>query len=84
MISIKKFADAIDQERRCALQMGNAKRLVEGLRMWHESLGWMKAGIRHRHPHADDAEVIRLVREQLDRIRRANEAGIYHSIEEPT
>jgi hypothetical protein len=85
MISNRDFAETIDQERRVrAAQMGCAERLVEGLRMWHEALEWMKAGVRHRYPDADDAEVMRLVNEQLERIRRANETGIYHPIEEPT
>ncbi|MBX3437625.1 MAG: hypothetical protein KF861_09055 [Planctomycetaceae bacterium] len=84
MNTIEELADSIDCERRVrAARMGNAERLVEGWRLWHESLEWMKAGVRHRHPDADDAEVMRLANEQLERIRQATEAGIDRPIEDP-
>ncbi len=83
MNGIKQLADDIDRERWSrAASMGDAERLVEGLRMWHESLEWMKAGVRHRHPAADDAEVMCLVRKQLDQIRRVNEEGLYRPVKE--
>jgi hypothetical protein len=82
MQNIRDMADAIDRERLSrGTSLAKGERLVEGLRMWEDSLEWMKAGIRKQHPEADDEEVMRLVGERLERIRRVEEAGIYHAVE---
>ncbi len=43
----------------------------------------MEAGIRSQHPDADDAEVLRLGRERIAKVRRMREWKIYRPVEAP-
>lgn len=43
----------------------------------------MYAGLRARHPHADGAELLKLARERINRIRRCNEWKIFRPAEPP-
>ncbi len=43
----------------------------------------MEAGIRSQHPGADDAEVLRLGRERIAKVRRMREWKIYRPAEAP-
>lgn len=78
MESIAELADSLWREKVArARAMTPEERFAEGLRLSDFVFELMRAGIRDRHPHADEAEVTRLLCEQLDRIRRVEERGIY-------
>ena len=81
----RELADAIWREKvRRAKAMTPDERLREACRLSDFVFDMMRAGVRSRNPAADDAEVDRIVKDQLDRIRRVEERGIYHPIEEGT
>lgn len=44
----------------------------------------MYAGIRRQHPEADEAELLRLARERIAKVRRINEWKIFCSAEAPS
>jgi hypothetical protein len=50
--------------------MTGEQRLVIALGLHELSCSVAREGIRHQHPHADDAEVERLLRERLQLARR--------------
>ena len=58
------------------------QRLLDCLKLYERSLGLMRDGIRLQFPEADEAEVERILRQRLDRVRKMEEHGIYHPIEE--
>jgi hypothetical protein len=45
--------------------------------------GMMYAGIRAQHPDADEAELLRLARERIAKVRRCNEWKIFRPVEWP-
>lgn len=51
------------------------EKLLAGPELFERSCEFMKAGIRMRHPQADEAEVGRLLLRQLERLRRAEIAS---------
>lgn len=53
------------------------QRVMDGLRLFEMASQISRAGLRSRHPAADDAEIDRLFAAQLDRQRRLEEYGIY-------
>ena len=53
------------------------QRVMDGLRLFAMASQISRAGLRSRHPDADDAEIDRLFAAQLDRQRRMDEYGIY-------
>ena len=58
------------------------QRFLDCLKLFERSLGLMRDGIRIQFPQADETEVERILRERLDRVRKMEEYGIYHLIEE--
>lgn len=44
---------------------------------------FMYAGIRSQNPEADDAELLRLARERIAKVRRMHEAKIYRAVAVP-
>lgn len=66
-VSVRDFErEAVDTAR----VMAPADRLREGLRLFDRTCHVMAAGIRHQHPDADAAEVLRLLRKRLRTARR--------------
>ena len=50
------------------------KRFVEGLDLFGEACEWMKVGIRDKHPDADEFRVNNILIEQINRLRRLDDA----------
>jgi Rv0078B-related antitoxin len=48
------------------------------------ALRMMRGSLRHHHPEADDAEILRLGRERIAKVRRLNEWKLYRPAERPT
>lgn len=46
------------------------ERLLEGPRLFDRACALMKAGIRHRHPDANEDDVLQRLLDQLDTIRQ--------------
>jgi hypothetical protein len=59
----------IEQARR----MTPAQRLLAGAELFEYACAATKAGIRAQHPHADESEVLRLLRERLEIATRVEE-----------
>ncbi|NNJ24137.1 hypothetical protein [Alienimonas chondri] len=53
------------------------QRVMDGLRLFEMASKMSRAGLKSRHPSADDAEIERLFAAQLERQRRIEEYGIY-------
>ena len=47
------------------------------------ALGMMRNSIRNKHPEADAAELTRLGRERIGKVRRMRDWKIYRSVEAP-
>lgn len=56
------------------------ERLAAGPALFGEVSERMKLGIRMKHPDADDSEVARLLKEQVDQMTAWKEAGIYEPL----
>ena len=52
-----------------ARAMSPEDKLLEGPRLFERACHVMRDGIRHQHPHLDDAGVMALLRARLDRVR---------------
>ena len=48
------------------------------------ALRMMRGSLRHHHPEADDAEILRLARERIAKVRRLNEWKFYRPAERPS
>jgi hypothetical protein len=55
-----------EEEVSRARAMDPAERLLEGPRLFDRACELMRAGIRHGHPGASEAEVLERLRHQLD------------------
>jgi len=61
---------ALQEQIEAYRRMTGEQRLVIALGLHELSCSVAREGIRHQHPHADDAEVERLLRERLQLARR--------------
>lgn len=77
----KPLMDAIYRDKvRRARQLTPSERLHDGCELSDLVVERMKAGVRIRRPDADDAECLTVVREQLARLRRLHERGLYQPL----
>ena len=84
LYSVRKGSSADDQARELfkervlrARAMSPDDKLGLGATLFTESCERMCDGIRHQHPEADESEVQAILKRQLDRIQKLEEAGIY-------
>ena len=63
------FWDKVDRAREQPL----GQKLLDGFELFEQSCRLARMGIRHEYPQADDAEVERILREQLARLRELDE-----------
>lgn len=78
---LKPLQDAIYREKvERARKMSIDERLTAGLELFEEAMGRMKIGIRMRHPDADEREVDRLLRAEMDRLRNWKERDLYKPV----
>jgi hypothetical protein len=69
MRSIAALADVLYREEVArARAMSPEDKLLEGPRLFERACRLMGEGIRHQHPGLDDAGVLALLRERLDRV----------------
>ena len=69
MQSIAALADALYREEIArARAMSPEDKLLEGPRLFDRACRVMGEGIRHQHPDLDEAGVLALLRERLDRV----------------
>ena len=69
MQSIAILADVLYREEVArARAMSPEDKLLEGPRLFERACRVMRDGIRHQHPDLDDAGVLALLRERLDRV----------------
>lgn len=78
--SIKDLADAIYREKvRRARALSVAERILTGFELFEDAVGVMKSGIRMQFPESSDADVDRILRQRLNRLRQVHEHGIYQT-----
>lgn len=71
----QELIDSIYRERVLrARAMPLGEKLLTGVQLFDEACQWMEVGIRSRFPEADDEEVRRILIEQVNRLRRVEEA----------
>jgi hypothetical protein len=71
MEGIKELAQSIDRDRmERARAMSPEAKLSAGIELFEFACCMSRAGIKHDFPHADDAEVERILAERLDLGRR--------------
>ena len=84
---MNEFQPLIDQLYReeilHARKMTPQQRIAAAFEIAPLALGFMYAGIRRQHPEADDAELLRLARERIAKVRRMHEWKIYRPAEAP-
>lgn len=69
MQPITALADVLYREEIArARAMSPEEKLLEGPRLFERVCRVMGEGIRHQHPELDDAGVLALLRERLDRV----------------
>jgi hypothetical protein len=69
MQSIATLAGVLYREEVArARAMSPEDKLLEGPRLFERACRLMRDGIRHQHPHLDDAGVMALLRARLDRV----------------
>ncbi len=69
MPSIAHLADVLYREEVArARAMSPEDKVLEGPRLFDRACRVMRDGIRHQHPDLDDAGVLALLRERLDRV----------------
>ena len=77
--SIPELADAIFREKVLrARATPRSKKMGLGAKLYAESLGRMRSGVRMQFPDADADEVERILAERLHRLTRLEEHGIFH------
>ena len=59
------------------------QRLTATFEVTDMALRMMRDSIRVRHPEADEAEIVRLGRERIAKVRRIDEVGRYKTVERP-
>jgi hypothetical protein len=70
MAATKVLADALYREEIArARAMPPAEKLLEGPRLFERARRTMIDGIRHQHPHLDDAGVLALLADRLHRLQ---------------
>ena len=70
MSATKALVDALYREEIArARAMTPAEKLLEGPRLFERARRLMIDGIRHQHPHLDDAGVLALLAERLHRLQ---------------
>ncbi len=78
---IKALQDAIYREKvERARRMTIGERLAAGPELFDEAMGRMKIGIRMRNPGAGEAEVGRLLIDQMDRLKAWKERDLYRPV----
>ena len=81
---IATLADAIYRERvRRARAAPASQKMGWGAELFSEACDRMRAGIRAQFADADSADVERILRQRLDRLRRLHEHGIYQPADRP-
>jgi hypothetical protein len=74
MVAGQAFFDQLYREQVLqARSMTPEQRVLEGLRLSDMAMRAMADGIRAEFPNADECEVLGILRERLERIRRAQE-----------
>ena len=53
------------------------RRMRDGVRLFEMACRSARAGLRHRHPDADEAEIGRLLSDRIARGRRLEQHGVY-------
>ncbi len=85
---MSEFQPLIDQLYREEILRARKMTPQERLRATFEitdfALKMMRSSLRHHHPEADDAEILRLGRERIAKVRRLNEWKLYRTVERPT
>ena len=72
----KEFIDAIHREKvEDARRMKPEDKFLAGARLFDYACAITIAGIRHQFPHADEREIIRILRERLELARRREEVA---------
>jgi hypothetical protein len=80
----RELTDEIWREKiRRAKAMTPEERFAEGLRLSDFVFDMMRAGIRDRFPDVSEDQVDRILCQQLERVRRIEERGIYTPIDDP-
>jgi hypothetical protein len=70
----QELVDALERDKvRQARAMSPADKFIAGARLFDFACSITKSGIRHQHPDADEAEVLRILRERLERAQRWEE-----------
>ncbi len=84
---MNEFQPLIDQLYReeilRARQQTPQQRLRATFEVTEFALRMMRDSIRQRHPEADAAEIIRLGRERIAKVRRIDEIRRYQTVERP-
>ena len=84
---MSEFQPLIDQLYReeilRARQMTPEERLTAAFEIAPLAHAFMYAGIRGQHPQADEAELLRLARARIAKVRRCNEWKIFLPAEAP-
>lgn len=76
--SIREEADAIYVERVLrARETPGDQKMVDGIRMFERSCGFMRDGIRHQFPNATPEEVEQILQRRLDIVRELQEVCLY-------
>ena len=87
LAAMNEFGPLIDQLYReeilHARKMTPQQRIAAAFEFAPMAYEFMYAGIRRQHPDADDAELLRLARERIAKVRRMHEAKIYRPVEPP-
>lgn len=87
MEAVNEFQPLIDQLYREEILRARKMTPQEKLRATFEvtefALSMMRGSLRHHHPNADDAEILRLGRERIAIVRRLDEWKHYRPAERP-
>ena len=75
-----ELIDGIERDRIArARQMSPGAKFLASGDLFDDVCDRMRAGIRSQFPHEDDAGVNRILKQRFERLRLAEEHGIYHS-----
>lgn len=72
------FWDKVERARNQPI----GQKLLDGFELFEQSCRLARMGIRYEYPLADGAEVERILRAQLDRLREIDEFGLYHPLQQ--
>lgn len=77
----QRLFDEIYRERVLrARRIPPARKLYDGLAMFEEVCGRMRAGIKMQYPDADEKRVAELLHQRFARLRQVAEHGIYENV----